>query len=541
MQTSPSPSNVIDTLEKTIAEQAEEIATRDEMIAAREEMVALRDEEIALLREKVRLLQAKHFGSSSEKSAQLLGQDQLPLFEIDEPEEEPREDEDSDETEEVRFQRKKKPGRKPIPDHLPRFEVVHDLEEADKICGCGCRMRKIREVVTEELDYIPAKAKVLRHTRYVYACGVCEGSESPEPAIQIAPAPPRMLPGSMAAPGLLAFAMTAKFVDGLPFYRLEQQTKRHGFTLSRATLSNWARSLGTKLKPLWDRLLTEAKNRPWLQVDETTVQVLGEPGRANTSRSYMWVIRAGPVEKPIILYRYDPSRGSSVAATLLDGYQGIVQTDGYKGYDFLASKEGVRHAGDWDHVRRRFVEAIQAKPKGKKGRKPGHAERIVKTIRSLYRIETEAREEGLDAECTRALRQEHAKPLILELERQLRDLKPKAPEQSLLGKAIVYALGQWPKLTVYLDNGLLPMSTAYVENAIRPFVIGRKAWLFSGSPRGAHASAVLFSLVETAKASGWEPYAYLDWLFRRFPAAETEEDIEALLPTNPPVASLPTQ
>jgi len=260
-------------------------------------------------------------------------------------------------------------------------------------------------------------------------------------------------------------------------------------------------------------------------MDETPVQVLNEPGRANTSKSFMWVFRGGEIERPALLFRYDPSRSGQFLTKELDAYKGYIQTDGYKGYDLLGNQAGIVHLGCWAHVRRKFVEVIKSRLKdGKKG----HADAALESIQKLYAIERSAEE--LSIEGRYLLRQEKAKPLLKQFQKWLEDLAPRTPPQGLLGKAVGYALKQWERLVHYTEDGRLRPDNNLAENAIRPFVVGRKNWLFSGSPTGAEASAAIYSLIETAKANGLEPYRYLRYLFERLPAAEMEADYRALLP-----------
>ena len=503
-----------------------------EMLAEKLVSIPIRDEEIELLRERIRLLQAKLFMPKSEQLKHLVSADQLALFDEVESKAQPAED-DEDEKEELVLKPRRKRGPKPISADIPRREILHDLSEEDKICDCGCVRTPIGEDISEELEYIPAQLEVLRHIRPRYVCKRCEKAHEPDNKPVQAPAPIRMIPGIMAGPGLLAHTITAKYADGMPFYRLSKQTRRLGLEISRATMSNWAKAIALRLTPMWHMLLEEAKTRSWLQVDETYFQVHKEEGKTNQSLSYMWVVRAGPIKKPIIVYKYDPTREARVALELLKNYQGLVQTDAYAGYNFLATHAGIHHAGDWDHVHRKFAEAVRARSKKSPG-KLTYAERALRTISKLYKVEKEVRLGDQDPASIVAIRQEKARPVIEAFETWLRDLQPKTPEKSLLGKAISYTLNIWPRLLVYLEEGDLPISTTYVENSIRPFAVGRKAWLFCGSPRGAEASAVIYSFIETARANGWEPFAYLDYLFRELPKANTENDVHALLPIFPP-------
>ncbi|CAM2070132.1 IS66 family transposase [Sulfidibacter corallicola] len=471
--------------------------------------------------------------------SQLVGQQAL--FDLDalEADEKPADAEsasDDDVRETITYKRRKKRGPQPFPDHLPREIHKHELPPEDRQCTCcGEEMTVIGKDVTCELEYEPAVAKVVEHHHYSYGCAPCkQADEVLEAPIRSAPRAPRLIRGSMAGPGLLAFVIASKFVDGLPFYRVERLMGRLGVKLGRATMCNWARHVGNRLERMWELLLAQARQHTWLQMDETTVQVLNEPGKENTTKSFMWVIRGGPPDTLIVLFHYDPSRSGSVAARLLEGFQGTVQTDGYAGYDFLGRAPGVVHAGDWDHVRRKFADVRKALGRKGKDGKTGKADEALKLIGEMYELERKAREKGYSATELLVMRDQKLRPKIGAFKAWLDHLAGRVPPKSLLGKAIHYALGQWHKLDLFLDRAEVPMSTALVENAIRPYVIGRKAWLFSGSPEGAQASARIYSIVETAKLNGWEPYAYLKQLFERLPTAETDAEIARLLPTCAP-------
>ena len=428
--------------------------------------------------------------------------------------------------------RTKPRGRQALPAHLPRVEVVHDLPEGQKRCGCGAQKSRIGEETSERLDIVPAKIQVVRHIRPKYACRVCEGVDDDGPTVAIAPPAPEMIPKGIATAGLLAYALTAKFVDATPFYRQAKQFERLGVELSRTTLCHWALQVAERCRPLLALLTETVRAGPVIRCDETTVQVLDEPGRAAQTKSYMWVFRGGPPERPAIEYRYHPTRAGEVAKDYLQGYRGIVQTDGYQGYDFLDRQPGVVHAGCWAHARRKFVEVTQA-AHGKKSsgsRKTGSADVALATIQKLYAIERSAQQRELTPEQRRDERQAKVRPLLEPFRRWLDDKAGRTPPQSLLGKAVAYTLGQWPRLTVYLDEGHLTPDNNLVENAIRPFCVGRKNWLFSATPQGAWASSALYSLIETAKANGLEPYAYLRYAFERLPHASSTEDYRRLLP-----------
>jgi transposase len=392
-------------------------------------------------------------------------------------------------------------------------------------------LSRIGEDVCEKLDIIPAKVQVIRHIRYKYACKGCEGVDSSAPTVVIAPAPPQLIPKTMATAGLLAHIVVSKFEDALPFHRQSKQLARMGIELPRATLCNWARQVAEAALPLADLMDRAICEGPIVNIDETTVQVLQEPGRADTQKSYMWIFRGGDPERPVLRYQYHPTRAGSVPLTYLAGFKGYVQTDGYNGYDALGRKPGIVMVGCWAHARRKFHEVLQAASPPVAKRKLA-AEEALDFIKSLYRIEKEARAKELSVPELYELRQQQAQPVLEEFKSWLKEKAPLTPPGGLLGKAIGYTLNQWSRLIAYLQDGRLRPDNNLVENAIRPFVVGRKNWLFSGHPRGASASAFLYSLIETAKANGLKPYLYMRYLFDQLPLAKTEEDYRNLLPPN---------
>lgn len=430
---------------------------------------------------------------------------------------------------EVPSHTRQKPGRKKLPEELPRIDVVHDINEEEKVCECGAHLSKIGEDIAEKLDIIPAVIQVIRNIRPKYACKKCEGLETGGDVVKIAAPPKQIIPKGIATAGLLAHIITAKFCDALPFYRQEKQFERLGAEIPRQTMCNWTMKAAEACKPLLNLLHWEIRSGPLINIDETTVQVLDEPGRSPTTKSYMWICRGGPPGQPGLMYHYAPSRSTTVAKALLADYQGVVQSDGYNGYDFLDNVDDIDHAGCWAHARRKFTEA--QKGSGKKG-KPGSVEVALSYIRKIYRIEKEGKTLELSAEELVRLRREKAKPILdqffLWLSKKAKHVTPK----SLLGIAVNYTLKQWQRLIVYLDHGEVTLDNNLAENAIRPFVVGRKNWLFSGTPEGAEASAAMYSLVETAKANGLEAYKYLRYLFEKLPFAETKAEYSALLPMN---------
>jgi transposase len=498
---------------------------RDELSALKEQNAA-KDARIAILEEQLRLATLHRFAPKTEKLASL---GELAVF--NEAEQLAGDAPAPDATEvTVPAHTRVRGKRKPIDASLPRERIEHDIPDAQKICACGCQLTRIGEVTSEQFDLQPARAFVKQHVRFKYACRTCEGTSHNGKAVVTADMPAQPIPKSNASPGFIAYITTAKYQDGIPLYRLEGILARHRIELSRTTAANWMIKAGVLVTPLFDLLSATQLAYDVLQMDETTVQVLKEDGRDADAKSYMWVRRSNEPGKPVVLFNYMPSRGGAVPFRILDGYKGYLQTDGYAGYDKTGARDGVVHVGCLAHARRKFFDAVKAQHKvGGDGEK-GLAPQALLLIRKLYAIEKAAREAKMSAAQRHALRQSQARPIWAELRTWLDANLHAAPPQSLTGKAINYLASEWPRLIRCLDDGRIEVDNNLVENAIRPFVMGRKAWLFSDTPRGADASAKLYSIIETAKACGLEPYAYLKLIFEKLPQAKTPADIAALLP-----------
>ena len=486
-----------------------------------QEQVEARDGELRILREYVRMLEHYRFGRKSEKHG---GEGQLWIF--DEAEAAEAEVQDDDETIEVEPPTRRKRGRAALPAWIARVEILHDLPEAEKRCpDDGTALERVGESTSEQLEFIPAKLRVLKHVRPKYACPTCRTG------IHTAPLPPQPIPKSVASPTLLAQVAVSKYVDGLPLYRQETMFRRMGVELPRASLARWMVQIGELVQPLINLLRDDLLSSGFVQCDETRFQVLKEPGKPATSQSYLWVQRSADPTGPIVLYDYDPSRSAEVPKRLLEGFAGYLQTDGYEGYGSVGRQPGITHVGCWAHTRRKFDEALKGQS-GKKKRttKQSLAHQGLAYIQKLYKIEKQMSE--VEVEVRQRIREERSRPVMDSMRRWLDASLSKVPPQSLTGKALGYADGQWPKLMRVLDDGRLPLDTNWVENAIRPFVIGRKGWLFADTVAGAESSANLYSLVETAKANEIEPSAYLQRILSELPKATTLSDLEALLPRN---------
>ena len=501
-------------------------------LAERDAVIAERDAMIEQLQEQVRLLLARRFAPSSEK----MSDGQLGLFNEAEASAEEEESESAPDTE-VAAYRRGRPKRAPLPAYLPRVDIVHRLAESERTCPHhAVELERFGEVVSEQLDIIPAKVRVLRHIRAKYRCPRCEGH------LRTAPMPAQPLPKSFASPGLLSFIATAKYADALPLYRQHRQLQRIGVQCSRTTLARWMVGAGELVVPLINVLRDELLDRPYLLMDETTVQVLKEPGKTAESKSQLWAqMSAGP-EPPIVLFDYDPTRAGEVPKRLLAGFSGALHTDGYSGYAPVVREQGLVHLACWAHARRGFVEVLKSlglNPKKLPANPPAKARRALyalQHIRTLYAIERRIRDKSPHER--RAVRQAESVPVLNKLRAWLDDTHAKILPSGKLGKALGYLNNQWEALTRFCDDGRYGIDTNPIENAIRPFCLGRKNWLFCDTVAGAHASARLYSLIECAKANGIEPYAYLRHVFTELPRAQSLADVEALLPTRLDPAAL---
>lgn len=467
---------------------------------------------IQQLEELIRMLRHHQFGASSEKAPP----EQSRLFdETDDPVEEQTPVPVSGHT------RRKSNGRPRLSDDLPRVEVVHDLSDEEKICSQhGCELTPIGEQTSEQLEFIPAEVQVIRHVCKTYTCPECDGQ------VVTAKKPPQPIPKSVATPGLLAWITVSKYVDALPLYRQCAIFERLGFSIDRTTLANWMIQCGQLLQPLVNLLWDVLREQPYVHMDETTVQVLAEPGRKPQSKSYMWVSAAGPPGEAVVVFHYDPSRGGAVPQTLLGDYTGALMVDGHDGYEAVCKAQGLKRLGCWAHARRKFVDAQRLQPKGKTGK----ADQALALINKLYGIERSLK--SADALTRYSERQRQAQPVIDKLRAWLDQSRSRTAPGTTLGKAMTYLDNQWPRLIGYLADGAYPIDNNRAENAIRPFVIGRKNWLFSQSTRGASASANLYGIIETAKANGLDPCEYLRHVFTQLPQAQNVDDIAALLPGN---------
>lgn len=408
-------------------------------------------------------------------------------------------------------------GRQPLPAHLERVDVRHEPES----CACDhCQstLTLIREDISEQLDVEPARFFVIRHVRPQYACRACE-------TVTAAPVAAAVIDGGMAAPGLLAWVATSKYLDHLPLYRIEQIAARQEVVLSRSTLSDWIGRLGFALQPLADRLAEILRASESLHTDETPVQQL-DPGSGKTKRAYLWAYRSNDLTggPPIVVFDYQTSRSGRHARSFLRDWEGHLCVDDYSGYKALFNGK-VAEVACWAHARRKFFDLDQGTPQGHPV-----AAGVVAAIAELYAIESRAAD--LSPEERQALRQTEALPKLEQLHQQLTGIRSKTSPGCHLARACDYLLRRWSAFTRYAYTGFLPIDNNPVENAIRPIALGKKNWLFTGSERAGQRAAAIQSLLATARLNGLDPAAWLKDTLEKLPLCLNSQ-IDELLPLKP--------
>lgn len=480
-------------------------------IAELEKLLAQKDAQIAALEERWSLAQQKQFGKSAEGFA---GQGEL-FNEVEEIVEEVEAEQQS-----ISYTRKK-PVRKPLPKDLPREQVIHDIIEKTCDC-CGGELHRMGEDKSEKLEFIPAKIKVIEHIRPKYACRHCDKS-STQTQIKQASMPAMPINKGIATSSLLSQLITSKYQYGLPLYRQEAMFKQYGIELSRQTMSSWIDKSATLFAPLVERLKAELLRQPTLFADETPLKVV----KSDKVNSYMWVYCSGrdspdpnnPIPN-IVLYDFHNSRAAACVVNYLDGYQGYLHVDGYQAY----ARTEATLIGCWAHARRKFIDAKKRQGKNKTGK----ADVVLSLIQKLYGVESRIKDKSVDDKYT--ARQEVSLPILSKLKIWLEQDQPNLVGNSKLIEAANYLANQWHKLIRYVDDGRLSIDNNRAERAVKPFVIGRKNWLFSQTANGAHASATLYSIVETAKINGLIPFNYICACLDEL--CQPEPDIDSLLPWN---------
>ena len=515
---------------KTIYTAAEVAALENKIQQQQEEIEALK-KKLEHMNEVLANAQRARFGQSSEKKSYVLSEDQICLFNEAEIEQDHKAEEPTEETFTVKAHaRKKKRTVDELVKDLPVEEVILSLPEEKLHCNkCGGTFKLIgKKLVRRELVVIPQSEKVLEYYSCTYACDKCE-KDTGCAHIMTTNTPPALMKHSLASPSTVADVMTKKYVDGVPLARQEKIWARQGVELSRATLANWViQCAQTWLKPLYKEMKQQLLAQDVIHADETMVQVLKEDGKTAASESRMWLYASGAYStSQIRIFEYQPDRSGKRPESFLKGFSGYLVTDGYAGYNQV---QKVTHCGCWAHARRKWREAM---PDGA----------TVKTSKAAVGFQyctklfsLEKKYIYADGKSRKEYRQNVVWPLLEEYFCWLKTLRPE--KGSKLEEAVRYSLNQKQQLMAFLENGDVPISNNLAENAIRPFVVGRKNWLFCDSVKGAEASAIVYSLVETAKANGQEPYDYLLYVLTLLPyrgKSLSHDELATLMPWHPNV------
>ena len=409
---------------------------------------------------------------------------------------------------------KRKPRRQPLPEHLRRVEHRHEPENTTcPTVGCGQAMVRIGEDISERLDIVPAEFFVQRHVRGKWACKCCQ-------VLVQEPVAPQIIDKGMPTSGLLAHTLVSRFVDHLPYYRQEQINARAGVHTPRSTLAAWSGAAGASLQPLFDAHRAFVLGAQVLHADETPVRML-DPGAGKTAKAYVWAYARGEHDAMAgVVYDFCTGRGAKYPMAFLDGWSGTITCDDYKGYDAVLRVEGRTEAGCLAHARRKFDELAKANASDV-------AMQAVQRMAGLYRIEKEAR--GMTAPDRLSLRQLRSVPLWNELHVWLQLERTRVADGSSIAAAIDYSLKRWEALARFLKDGSVSIDNNHVENLMRPWAMGRKAWLFCGSELGGQRAAMVMSLVQSAKLNGHDPLAYLRDVLERL-LAHPNNRIDELLP-----------
>ncbi|MCM1222283.1 MAG: IS66 family transposase [Lachnospiraceae bacterium] len=486
------------------------------LLQKKEEEIASLYRQVEWLTQQLRLRQGQRFGASSERTQEI--SEQLSLFNEAEAEENAKAPEP--ELEEITYKRKKQKGKREMDlSGLPTEQVIHELPEEERVCPeCGSPLHECgHTVLRRELSYVPAQYKVVEHIQTAYSCRHCEQANDHVP-MKKSIVPPALLPGSgIVTPGLLAHILNSKYSLALPLYRQEQEFLRIGVPISRQTMANWVITAYREwFSGLFEELKKELLSNEILHADETTLTVLQEPGRKARQKSYIWVYRtSGDTKKPVILYDYQSSRRGECASDFLKGFSGYLHTDGYEAYHCKLPPE-ITTVGCWAHMRRKFTDTLKSIPQEARSRSP--AQTGLEFCNKLFALEEGYSAQELSSEQRHLSRQEQSVPVVKQFFHWAKEETTKNPvPKSMLGAALGYALKQerW-LMNVFLD-GRLELSNNRAERSVRPFAVGRKNWLFSNTPKGADASAAVYSIVETAKANGMNPFAYLEFLLEHLP------------------------
>jgi len=477
------------------------------IIEGKDRRIAELERQVQWFMEQIRLAKRRQFGASSEQTNAF----QINLFNEAEASADLSKPEPSLTEVKAHYRKRTRLTTDKLPEDLPVEIIEHELPESERVCpDCGGELHTMGRETREELRIIPAKAVIVRHVRHVYSCRNCEETSEHVPVVK-ADMPEPVIKGGFASPETIAHIAVQKFMMASPLYRQEQEWKQNGILLSRQTMSNWLiKACENWLEPIYEAMKRRLCSHDVLHGDETVLQVLKEPGKAAQSKSYMWLFRtSGEAKHQIILYDYQPDRKHTHPEEFLKGFSGYLHADGYEGYHKLPVN--ITIVGCWAHLRRKFFDAMKALPKDKQA--DSNAAKGVAYCDKLFQSEKQFA--MLTPEDRHRERERLSRLLIDEFYDWIGNLN--ALPKTYLGKAVQYAQSQRKYLERYLLDGRLEISNNRAERSIKPFVIGRKNWLFSNTPNGARASAVYYSLVETARENGLNPFDYLSWIFTQAP------------------------
>lgn len=512
--------------------QVKSLAQKNEKFAEKIDNLTIQNKELNAnynwLLEQLKLSKKKMYGASAEKIAEEYGQ--LNLFNEAELERQPLHVEPQ--IEEITYTRKKSKKRKlsEIYCDLPVEEVISDIPEEEKNCEkCGSEMTFMKYEIRRELKIIPAQVKVVEHKKAVYVCKECD-KNGIESNFKTAKSTPALIEKSLVSPSLMAYIMNQKFSCAMPLFRQEQELKRMGVQLSRQTMSNWMISGANLLKPLYEKLREHLVSQQFIHADETPVEVLCEDGKEPTAKSYMWVYRTGRyTENAAVLYKYEVGRSGDFAKKFLENFSGYIHCDGWSGYGKIPN---AKRCGCWVHLRRYFINALEIQS-DKKDYSTLAGQAVMK-IREIFKAEkldpkkpSEKSEYSLDQ--IAEIRKNKSAELVADFFEFCDKNQGLSLPKSLLGRAFTYALNQKETLLTFLENPQIELTNNAAERAVKPFVIGRKNWLFCFSPAGAQASAIIYSIIETAKANNLNPMTYLENVFENIRYGKS---VNELLPWN---------
>jgi transposase len=500
-------------VEQLSASQAA-LQAKDAHIARRDREIKFKDAKIERITFELARLKSWKFGAKTEA----MNAEQRQLFEATLAEDEADLDAqlkalkgEGDQAAKTQPKDKRQPRRQALPEHLRRVEHHHEPE--DTTCGCGKAMVRIGEDVSERLDIVPAEFFVHRHIRGKWACKCCE-------RLVQEPVDPQIIDKGVPTAGLVAHTLVAHFVDHLPYYRLEQINARSGVHTPRSTLASWSGAGGASLVPLYEALRVFVLSAPVLHADETPVRMLA-PGTGKTVKAYVWAYARGEHDDtPGVIYDFCTGRGSKYPADFLAEWTGTLTCDDYSAYDVIFRRAGSTEAGCLAHARRRFDELVKANAS------PVAAQAIQRIAR-IYRIESQARE--MTVEERLAHRQQYSRPLWDELHAWMKQERARVPDGGGIAAALDYSLKRWVALGRFLSDGAVSVDNNHIENLIRPWSLGRKAWLFAGSELAGKRAAVVMSLVQSAKLHGHDPWVYLKDVLERL-LTHRNDRIDELLP-----------